>query len=228
LAKRSKGKRQKGKREKPKVKARKVKGCVTAFVLAALASVSAVSRAEIIDRILAVVNGAIIMQSDVNMAVRLALVPGASASDPISAPLDALIERRLILEEVDRYAPPDPPDAEIDRHLADVRTRAGARFDLVLVETGISAEQLRRYLRDDVRMEAYLQQRFGTMQPTDHEIAQYYRDHQAALTRNGTVAPLEDVRDVVRAELMAERRSTTIRDWIAGLRRRANVNVLPR
>jgi hypothetical protein len=189
---------------------------------------TAISATEIIDRILAVVNGAIIMQSDVNMAVRFALVPGASESDPISAPLDALIQRRLILGEVDRYAPPDPPDAEIDRHVADVRTRAGARFDSVLLETGISAEQLRRHVRDDLRMEAYLQQRFGSMQPTDDEIAQYYRDHQAAFTRNGTVAPLEDVRDVVRAALIAERRSSTIRDWIAGLRRRANVNVLPR
>ncbi len=200
-----------------------ISGLFVAFIL--MASTSA---AEIIDRILAVVNGAIIMQSDVNMAVRLGLVPGASASDAVSAPLDSLIERRLILEEVDRYAPPDPPDAEIDRHLADVRTRAGARFDSVLAETGISAEQLRRHVRDDLRIEAYLQQRFGSMQPTDDEIAQYYRDHQAAFTRNATVAALEDVRDVVRAELIAERRSTTIRDWITGLRRRANVNVLPR
>jgi hypothetical protein len=201
---------------------------VGALVIAAIA-LPAPSRAEIIDRILAVVDGAIIMQSDVMMTVRLGLVAGATAaSDQIAAPLDALIERRLILEEVDRYAPPDPADAEIDRHLADVRARAGARFDAVLVETGISAEQLRRHVRDDLRMEAYLQQRFGTMQPSDDEIAQYYRDHPAAFTRTGIVAPLADVREVVKAELIAQRRSTTIREWISGLRRRANVNVLPR
>lgn len=199
-----------------------------ALVAAAVALTTLPSRAEIIDRILAVVDGAIIMQSDVLMAVRLGLVPGAAASDQISAPLEALIERRLILEEVDRYAPPDPPDAETDRHLADVRARAGARFDAVLLETGISLDQLRRHVRDDLRMEAYLQQRFGTMQPSDDEIAKYYRDHPAAFTRNGIVAPLADVREVVTAELSAERRSTTIHDWITGLRRRANVNVLPR
>src|SRR4051812_47253573 len=173
---------------------------------------------EIIDRILAVVDGAIIMQSDVTMAVRLGLLPGGSATDPISAPLDALVQRRLMLEEVDRYAPPDPPDAEVDRHLADVRARAAARFETVLLETGISVELLRRHLRDDLRIDAYLQQRFGTMQPSDDEIAQYYRDHQAAFVRNGVVARLEDVREVVRAELIAERRSTTVRDWITGLR----------
>ena len=201
-------------------------------VLAALFvsfTLTAVARgAEIIDRILAVVDGAIIMQSDLAMAVRLRLVPGSAAADPIAAPLEALIERRLMLEEVDRYAPPDPPETEVDRHLADIRTRAGDRFDAILAESGISVDQLRRHVRDDLRMESYLQQRFGPMQPSDEEIAQYYRDHQAAFTRNGVVVPLEGVRDVARADLIAERRSTTIRDWVAGLRRRANVNVLPR
>ena len=151
-----------------------------------LALTFTVSGAEIIDRILAVVDGAIIMQSDVTMAVRLGLVPSASPADPITVPLDSLIERRLILAEVDRYAPPDPPDAQVDRQLTDIRSRAGAGFDSILLESGISVEQLRRHIRDDLRMEAYLQQRFGTTQPS------------------------------------------AIRDWIAGLRRRANVNVLPR
>ncbi len=66
------------------------------------------------------------------------------------------------------------------------------------------------------------------MQPSDDEITQYYRDHQTAFTRNGVAAPLDEVREPIRTTLMAERRGATIRDWIAGLRRRANVTVLPR
>ncbi|HEU4935568.1 MAG TPA: hypothetical protein VFT39_03875 [Vicinamibacterales bacterium] len=159
---------------------------MVAAVLFAVTVGLTASGAEIIDRILAVVDGAIIMQSDVTMAVRLGLVASASAPDPITVPLEALIERRLILEEVDRYAPPDPPDAQVDRQLDDIRARVGARFETILAESGISVDQLRRHVRDDLRIEAYLQQRFGTMQPS------------------------------------------AIRDWIAGLRRRANVNVLPR
>jgi hypothetical protein len=189
---------------------------------------AAAAPAEIIDRILAVVDGAIIMQSDVTAALRLSMVPATSAADPIPAALDALIERRLILEEVDRYAPPDPADADIDRRVAEIRTRAGARFDTVLLESGLSVEQVRRQIRDDLRIESYLQQRFGAMQPSDDEMAQYYREHQAAFTRDGTVAPLDAVREQVRAALIADRRSATIREWITGLRRRANVNVLPR
>jgi peptidyl-prolyl cis-trans isomerase SurA len=197
-----------------------------AAVFGILTSVSA--RAQIIDRILAVVNGALILQSDVMMAVRLELAPAPAASDPIAAPLDALIERRLVLEEVDRYAPPDPTDADIDRRLAEVRGRAGAGFEAILRETGISSDQLRRQVRDDLRMEAYLLQRFGAMQPSEEEIQQYYRDHQSDFMRNGAVRPLDEVRDVARAQLIANQRGVMIKDWTAGLRRRATINILPR
>jgi hypothetical protein len=199
-------------------------------VLAAACAASlivAVAHAEIIDRILAVVNGALIMQSDVKMATRLGLVPTTPTPDSLTAPLDALIERRLVLEEVDRYAPPDPSDADVDRRLDEVRTRAGSAFETILRETGISVDQLRRHMRDDLRIDAYLSQRFGAMQPSEEEIQQYYRDHQAAFTRNGAVRPLDEVRDVARAELMANQRAVMIKDWIAGLRRRATINVLP-
>src|SRR5262245_8334136 len=189
---------------------------------------SALAHAEIIDRILAVVNGALIMQSDVTMAVRLGLAPQPAPPDTMAAPLDSLIERRLVLEEVDRYAPPEPADVDVDRRLAEVRARAGSAFDAILRDSGISLEQLRRHMRDDLRVDAYLLQRFGPMQPSEDEVQQYYRDHQPAFTRNGAVRPLDDVRDEVRAQLIANQRAGMIKDWIAGLRRRATINVLPR
>ena len=189
---------------------------------------SASTHAEIIDRILAVVNGALIMQSDVKIAVRLGLAPQSTAPDAVAVPLDALIERRLVLEEVDRYAPPEPAETDIDRRLAEVRNRAGSGFDSILRDSGISVEQLRRQMRDDLRIDAYLVQRFGGMQPSEDEIQRYYRDHQPAFTRNGAARPLDEVRDVVRAELIANQRAGMIKDWIAGLRRRATINVLPR
>jgi len=162
------------------------------------------------------------------MYVRLGMAPSSAGPDLMAVPLDALIERRLVLEEVDRYAPPDPVDADVDRRLAEIRARAGSAFDVILRESGISVEQLRRQVRDDLRIDAYLLQRFGAMQPSDDEVQQYYRDHQASFMRNGTLRPLDEVRDVVRAELMANQRATMIKDWTAGLRRRATINVLPR
>ncbi len=205
-----------------------MKHFLTATLLAVVLSFAAAARAEIIDRILAVVDGALIMQSDVALAARLALVPPRPAADSIASTLDALIERRLVLAEVDRYAPPEPADADIDRRVGEIRARAGNGFDTALRETGISVDQLRRQARDDLRIDTYLQQRFGAMQPSDEEIQQYYRDHQSSFIQNGVARPLEQIRDLVRTDMMASQRSATIKDWIAGLRRRASVNILPR
>jgi hypothetical protein len=85
-------------------------------------------------------------------------------------------------------------------------------------------DQLRGVVRDDLRVEAYLQQRFGTSAPSEDEILQYYREHSADFPQ-GT---FDQVHDRVRTALVAARRTGTIQDWLAGLRRRANVNVLPR
>lgn len=193
-----------------------------------LALVMTLAHAEIIDRILAVVNGALIMQSDVTLAVRLGLAPQSTATDAVAVPLDALIERRLVLEEVDRYAPPEPAAADVDRRFAEVQGRAAGAFNAILRDSGISPEQLRRQLRDDLRIDAYLQQRFGGVQPSEGEIQQYYQDHQTSFTRNGSARALDEARDEIRAELVASQRTAMIKDWIAGLRRRATINVLPR
>lgn len=188
----------------------------------------AIARAEVIDRILAVVDGALITQSDAAAAIRLGLVAGPA--DPLAAVVDRLIERRLLLREVDRYAPPDPQEADVDRAVIEIRGRTGtpAQFEAILLHTGFSLDQLRRHVRDDLRIEAYLQQRFGTVQPTEEEIQLYYREHAAQFTQGGVVRPLGEARDVVKAALVAERRAETIRGWLADLRRRANVNIVLR
>jgi hypothetical protein len=183
------------------------------------------ARAEVIDRIVAVVDGAPITQSDVTAATKLGLVrePG----DPLTAVVNRLIERRLMLKEVDRYAPPDPPGAEVARMIFEIQARVGspAQFDAILLQTGIGFDQLRRHVRDDLRIESYLQQRFGAVQPTEEEILQYYREHTAEFTQRGVLRPFEEAHDIVKAAIVAERRAATIRDWVADLRRRANVSI---
>ena len=63
---------------------------------------------EIIDRMMAVVAGDLIMMSDVAAAVEFGLVPPAPAADVTRTVLSQLIDRSLMLAEVERYAPPEP------------------------------------------------------------------------------------------------------------------------
>jgi hypothetical protein len=186
--------------------------------------------AEIIDRILAVVDREIITLSDVNGAILFGLVEiPRDTTDKTQAALDRLIERRLTLTEVERYAPPEPADAVVDAAVAARRARFAdsAQFEAALAAAGLTADQLRRHLRDDLRIEIYLLQRFGAaLQPTEAELVLYYREHPAEFTRGAELRPFDEARNEVRARMVTERRALLIREWLAALRRRSDVNVL--
>ncbi len=192
-------------------------------------TLSTSARADVIDRILATVGGALILQSDAVAAARLGFVELPAQGDRLQFTLDRLIERRLMLIEVDRYAPPEPPRPLLDERMQqlDQRIGSGERLDAILRETGFTVEQLRLYVRDDLRIEAYVQQRFGTAyRPSDEEVVAHYRSHESEFTKDGKVLPFETVRDLARSSLVAERQAAAVREWMAGLRRRTEVNVL--
>jgi hypothetical protein len=186
--------------------------------------------AQVIDRILAVVDGSIITQSDVIGALRLGLVTPAAGADPVSSAVEKLIQRRLMLAEVERFAPKPPDETAVERRLEEIRTRAGSQpaLDRILAETASSMDLLRRYVSDDLHIDAYLQQRFGAMfqQVSDEELLQYYKSHPSDFMRNGVARPFPDAMDDVRAAVVAARRAAQIKDWVEGLRRRASISVL--
>jgi hypothetical protein len=82
-------------------------------------------------------------------------------------------------------------------------------------------------VRDDLRIAAYIQQRFGAaLQPSDDDLVRYYRDHPAEFTRDGKLLSFADVREQARTAVLTQSRSAAVRDWLSGLRRRTEVNVL--
>jgi hypothetical protein len=184
---------------------------------------------DIIDRVLAVVSGEIVTQSDVQGALALGLIDGADAADPLAAGLHELIDRTLILAEVRRFAPAEPRATEIDDRIDQMRRRFGSAAALteVLAASGIDAERLRLLARDDLRMKAYLAERFaGSPQPTDQQIDDYLRAQQKTPVRDGRTPSLEEARDLARQQLADQRRQASIADWIGDLRRRADITEL--
>jgi hypothetical protein len=135
------------------------------FVLLLFVLVAArpVVQAQVIDRIMAVVNGQTIMLSDVNAAIEFGLIaPPSGTADPLAFVLERLIERSLILAEVERFQPPEPDPIEITIRLDEIQKRLGqAAFDKTLKVTGSTREDLQRFIRNDLRMATYLNQRFG-------------------------------------------------------------------
>jgi hypothetical protein len=166
---------------------------MTRASLATLGLVLAVTvhpaQAETIDRIVAVVAGQVIMLSDVTAARDLGLQSADGASDPVRSVLSKLIDRELMIVEVDRYAPPEPDAASIDRQLASVRARFASAGELqaVLARDGIDEKHLRETIRQDLRISAYLDQRFA---PADPRRATLVAEWLSGLRRRGDVVDL--------------------------------------
>ena len=125
--------------------------------------VTAAVSAEVIDRVMATVNRQPILLSDVNAARLFQLVPSADGGDPVASTLDRLIERALILEEVERYQPPEPAREEIDMRIEVIRQRLGTpeAFQRALATVGLTEEQLRGSIRNDLRITTYINERFA-------------------------------------------------------------------
>jgi hypothetical protein len=187
---------------------------------------------QMLDRVLAVIEGSPITLSDVNAAVRMGLVPTpTSKTDPDREALESVIDRRLQLIEVNRYLPPEPAATAIDARLAETRQRfqTAEGFEAALKESGLTPTDLRAAVRDSLRIASYLEQRFGAgYQPGEDEVLAYYRANEDTFIRDGVRLAYNDARDEARRRLIASRTSTLIRDWITGLRRRVDVTILPK
>jgi hypothetical protein len=196
-------------------------------VAALILSAHLAAHAEIIDRVMAVVSGRVITLTDVRAALELGLIDSPGAVDRIAAALRQLVIRQLMLDEVNRFAAPEPPEAAMQTRLQTVRRRFSSveAREAALLGLGITDGHLRDLIRDDLRIELYLNQRFDApARPTDQEVAQYYRDRLGEFSRDGKPLPEAEARELARLRLHAERRRTMIDDWVGRLRRRAQVS----
>lgn len=160
-------------------------------VCAALALSSTARGGELLDRVMVVVNGDLILQSDVQAAIGFGLIDVSGAADPQRLALSRLIDRDLVLDEVNRYLPPEPEPAAVDAEVRIVHERFASpqEFSAMTERLGIDEAEVREIVRQNLRIRAYVDQRFAADTP--------------------------------------ERAQAAIADWIAGLRRRAEIIETP-
>jgi len=137
-----------------------------AATLVIAAPLSAVAD-EVIDRVLAVVGGDVITLSDVRTARELGRVDVTGAADPLRGALTQLVDRSLVLSEVNRFAPPEPSATAVDAAFAALTSRFGSRstMEAALQRLGIDESLVRELLSEDLRIRAYIDQRFTAETP---------------------------------------------------------------
>ena len=185
-----------------------------------------VSGQQLLERVVARVNGYAITLTDVRAAFALGVVEAPAGADGEAVATDRLIDRQLVLAEVSRFAPPEPDAVLIATEAARIAARAGSGLAVLMASTGIDEASIRDIARDNLRIQAYLDQRFGaTVQLTEDEVTQYYRIHPDEFTRDGILAPFGEVEARVRTRAGEERRAALVTQWVRDLRARADVSM---
>lgn len=135
---------------------------------------------QLLDRVVARVNGAVITLTDVEAAVGLGLVTVPAGEESTAAAMQRLIDRQLVLAEVARFTPPEPEPVKVEEEQARLKRHAGARLQPIMERTGVDEARIREFARDNLRIQGYLTQRFGaSTRVGDDEVTRWMRDLRA-------------------------------------------------
>ena len=193
---------------------------------------------EVVDRMVAVVNDTgLITYSD--LLWQLALQPSVPLETPrqddLRRALDLLISQRLILQEAEKLPAVAPTQKEIDdetaRLISFFPSQAAFYERLARVGLGQDSAQLREIVSDRVRIQKYLDFRFGSfVVVTPKEVEDYYRDVYVPRRRRqapGVVVPtLDRARDEIQRELTESKKESDTDSFLEQARASAQITIL--
>lgn len=185
--------------------------------------------AEIVDRVAATVNQAVITWSEVRWAAQL--VPDLNG-DPQEAErraLENLIEQHLIAQQMVGSPEVEVADAEVGGVYERIREKFPSDEALrrALFQAGLNQEEVRKMVRRQVAAYKFVDARFRPfIIVLPEEVEDYYRlKYVPDLRRRriGTIPPLDEVHDKIQALLTEEKLDQEIRRWLEDLKKRAEI-----
>jgi peptidyl-prolyl cis-trans isomerase SurA len=185
------------------------------------------ARAEIVDRIVAVIDRDVITLSEAEQASEFLALRGQEAL-PQADVVERLIESRLIEREVGRYPEEAVPDEQVDAALDSLRASfpSPTAFSAALSARGLTEDELAVLIRKQLTIQRYLESRFRPLVfVTDDEIERYYGDVLIPdVTAAGESAPpLAGVESGIRRILEERAFNRRIDEWIARLKSRSQI-----
>lgn len=154
------------------------------------------ANAEIIDRIVAVVNDSIITESHLNAQI-LAQTGGLKeGQEPIKADvntrsfvLDTLIEKQLMKQTADKEGI-DVSELEIDKAIEDIQSRSGFTKETLLLElakNGLTYKQYRDQLQEDIRQSKFMSRKFRSqIKITETDLKEFYTQNITQFQKSST------------------------------------------
>jgi peptidyl-prolyl cis-trans isomerase SurA len=202
------------------------------------------SQATKLDRVVAIVNNDLILDSDVDEERRLeALQPYRESGEPFSRDkaIERLIDRDLILQQAELQAQDPITDAQLERETDALRknipdcknkkfdcaTKTG--WDDFLGANGFTEAEFTRQWRERMEVLRFIEQRFRAgIKITPEEIQAYYTQTMLPeYAKQNTKAPsLDKLSNRIQEVLLEQRVSGLLGDWLKSLRAQGSVVVL--
>ncbi|MCH7667398.1 MAG: hypothetical protein IH936_15895 [Acidobacteria bacterium] len=187
--------------------------------------------AELVDRIVAVVDEDPILASALDRAIGLGLVSqGADESDLVfrRRVLDQMLAERLRAHEVDRFGFTEISLAQVDRAVAALESGFADHraFEERLSEFGLTMDDIRQIVARQVMVLTYVDERLGPRVFVSLDDIREYYDSVLTPEMKSTgqrVPDLDRVREEIRDVLREQRLNEEIERWTEELRREADI-----
>ncbi len=197
---------------------------VFSFALASLLT-GASAKAELVDRIVAIIDREVVTLSEAEQASEIARSRGGASVGLVDI-VERLIESRLVEREVERFTGEPAPSDLVQRAFEEVRagSPSDAAFREMLARSGLTEEELWTTLRRQVAVAQYLERRFRPLTfVTEEQIAAYYRDELAPAVEGDRLPELDEVSESIRRILEERAFNARVEEWIAVLKERAKI-----
>jgi peptidyl-prolyl cis-trans isomerase SurA len=201
---------------------------------------AAAQSGQVIDRIVATVNGHIILQSDWDEALRYEAllndrVPGQFNDDERRAVLDRLIDQELLGEQIKSALFRHASESEAEARIADARKQypeaaTAEGWQAVLARFQLTEKDLLAHVEQQIDLmrlvDAHLR---PSVQIDSKTIEAYYRDKFVPqLKQSGAGAvPLQEVTGKIRELLTEEKVSELLVSWLQTLRSESKLTFAP-
>ncbi len=160
------------------------KKILLAFILIAVLCGPAFGESS--DKIVAIVNGDIITEEELNLFMKMTDLEeeGLSGADPQELRkrlLERLVEDRLILQEA-KNLQVKIDETLVEDRVRDIRLRAGSQrnFENALINQGVSLNELREKLRNQFMIYTVIQREVKRkIQVSPKEVTDYFQEHES-------------------------------------------------
>lgn len=220
-------------------------GTVFAKTQAAI-SPSPDGQAVVLDQVIGVINGDVLLESDVQEEMRFAVLQPYSIPTGENSPLRAaqrLVNRTLILQQMNdpqqSIKIPEPSEKEVQQRIDELRKQIPAckRYHCETEEgwqdflrtNGFTEAQVEARWRQRLRILRFTEARFRSgIRVTHVEIEAYYQKNLLPQFEKEKVTPppLDSIAPRIEEILLQERVNALLQDWLKSLRDQGNVLIL--